>query len=280
MKHLLASTAIALMSAGPLVAQTDTGFLQSAVEGDIYSSNLVGMRLYMTEQDLATDETYSSEVRAEWDDVGEIGDLLLSADGEVKAVLLDIGGFLGIGERTIAIQMDQLRILRDPENPGEVFVALSGNQARLESAPEFERIEAGETVGGGAVVPPASVGADAPIVTEETAQRGLLMPPQLEREGYQPVDPTEFGTLNSEDLVGTSVYGVGDEVIGEISELIIGDDGTISQAVIDVGGFLGIGENPVAIGFEEMQILRGADDIRIYIDASAEALEQRPIYAE
>ena len=38
----------------------------------------------------------------DWDDIGEISDLVLSQDGQVKAVLTDIGGFLGLGERDMA----------------------------------------------------------------------------------------------------------------------------------------------------------------------------------
>ena len=52
-------------------------------------------------------------MRVPWDDIGEINDIVLSPTGDVQGVLVDIGGFLGIGARTVALDMGQLHFLRD-----------------------------------------------------------------------------------------------------------------------------------------------------------------------
>lgn len=50
---------------------------------------------------------------AQGNEVGEIEDVVMGADNKVTAVLVDVGGFLGIGERRVAIPIDQLRIEGD-----------------------------------------------------------------------------------------------------------------------------------------------------------------------
>src|SRR5690606_29898279 len=50
------------------------------------------------------------------------------------------------------------------------------------------------------------------------------------------------GDIRAEDFVGTTVYGSNDENIGEIGDVILTDDGSVDAVIIDVGGFLGIGE--------------------------------------
>ncbi len=48
-------------------------------------------------------------------------------------------------------------------------------------------------------------------------------------------------------FIGASVYNDKNEKIGRIGDLIIKPDGTLSYAIVDVGGFLGIGQHQVAI---------------------------------
>jgi cytoskeletal protein RodZ len=42
------------------------------------------------------------------ENIGSISDVLLSEDGEVMAVLVGVGGFLGIGQKDVAVAMDAL----------------------------------------------------------------------------------------------------------------------------------------------------------------------------
>ncbi|MFD2032266.1 PRC-barrel domain-containing protein [Ancylobacter dichloromethanicus] len=54
------------------------------------------------------------------------------------------------------------------------------------------------------------------------------------------------------DLTGTEVVTSNDEELGSISDLVVERDGRIVAAVIDVGGFLGIGAKPVAVSFASL----------------------------
>lgn len=81
----------------------------------------------------------------------------------------------------------------------------------------------------------------------------------------------------ADDLIGTSVYGPGDKSIGEIDDLLLTEDGKITAAVVGVGGFLGIGEKKVAIGFESIHKSRAANgDVRLTVSATADQLKAAP----
>ncbi|MDQ1900539.1 PRC-barrel domain-containing protein [Paracoccus sp. WLY502] len=180
MTKLLASTALVAMLAAPAMAQTATdattapattdapmttegttaapadatatttmpaegaagemGFGYTAMAGDMSAETFIGKRLYASEADVDMNATFN-EVDENWEDIGEISDLVISQDGQVKAVLTDIGGFLGLGERTVAVSMDQLRVIRDGDSEDEYFIVFTANREALENAPEFEWVD-------------------------------------------------------------------------------------------------------------------------------------------
>ncbi|MCO5732769.1 PRC-barrel domain-containing protein [Rhizobium sp. SSA_523] len=47
---------------------------------------------------------------ADGENIGEINDVLVSQDGSVNAVIIGVGGFLGIGEKDVAVQMSALQL--------------------------------------------------------------------------------------------------------------------------------------------------------------------------
>ena len=127
----------------------------------------------------------------------------------------------------------------------------------------------------GTVMPDATETADAPAGTEtiETEAPVELSGPAVEREGY---NLAQVGDYEAETLTGSRLYGVADEDIGEIGDLVLAD-GEISEVIVEIGGFLGLGETQVRIPFERLSILQSNDgDMRVYIDATREELEAMP----
>jgi len=74
--------------------------------------------------------------------------------------------------------------------------------------------------------------------------------------------------LTAEDLEGLAVHGPTGESLGEIADLVVSDDGEITKVVIDVGGFLGIGEKPVAVEFSEVTFSRGETEDALHASTS------------
>ncbi len=311
MKTFLATTAtIALLVSSPLLAQdavpaepgagatpemqhsdpaaapsadpmaTDPLFLPTAQADNRYASDLIGMDVYSSAADYGTysADPVASADRSGWDSIGQINDIALSADGQVQAVLVDIGGFLGMGVHTVALDMSQVHFLSD-EN-GNHFVAVNSTREALEAAPGYERTDTlAQTAPAVAPGDPAAAPADpamAPVATAPGTDP-VMTRPAFTREGFADVD---YAQLTAADLDGATVYDLNDDSIGSVSELVLGADGTIEHAVVDVGGFLGIGAHSVALDFDELQIMRDeGGTVRVYIDETREQLEARPAHA-
>ena len=46
--------------------------------------------------------------------LGDINELILDKNGKVNAVVIGVGGFLGMGEHDIAVTMDKLKFIEEP----------------------------------------------------------------------------------------------------------------------------------------------------------------------
>jgi len=70
--------------------------------------------------------------------VGKISELVLGKDGRVAAVVIGVGGFLGMGEREVAVNFASLRIAQDNNN--KTTVSLNATKDSLKAAPEWQWI--------------------------------------------------------------------------------------------------------------------------------------------
>lgn len=85
--------------------------------------------------------------------------------------------------------------------------------------------------------------------------------------------------VSANEFIGSSVYNGKDESIGDINDLIIGEDGKVAAAVIGVGGFLGIGEKDVAVPMAKIDVTHDENnDVRLTTVETAESLEAAPAF--
>lgn len=68
-------------------------------------------------------------------DMGLVTDVLVDHAGKPMAVVIDFGGFLGVGSRKIAIDWHLMQV--HPDNPKEP-VTLNIQKAQLQAAPEYK----------------------------------------------------------------------------------------------------------------------------------------------
>ncbi|SEK69172.1 PRC-barrel domain-containing protein [Roseovarius nanhaiticus] len=262
MKRFMMTTALVMATATPAAVLADNHdaaasmFEAQSPAGetmDMKASNLIGHRLYMPEE--GTDMGAMGEITDapdNWVMAGEIDDVVIGKDGKVQDVLVDAGGFLGMGETERRVALDSIRFQPDADDEGEYFAIYTGDRKMLEETESYDEDasnEMGETLG--------------------TASW----------EGYGMNDGAEmqtvsFDSMTTEDLLGTTVYGGNDEWVGEISELALGDDGNVSAVILDVGGFLGIGERAVSMPMDKVELRRMGDegDISAYVSATEEEL--------
>ena len=61
------------------------------------------------------------------------------------------------------------------------------------------------------------------------------------------------GGWRSSRILDATVYNDGNQRIGTVDDLIVGQDGKVSTAVISVGGFLGIGRKLVGVPYDQLR---------------------------
>jgi len=62
----------------------------------------------------------------------------------------------------------------------------------------------------------------------------------------------------SSELVGATVYNDNGNSVGTINDLLVSSDGTVSNAILSVGGFLGIGTKLVEVPFNKLKFVPSA----------------------
>ncbi len=65
---------------------------------------------------------------------------------------------------------------------------------------------------------------------------------------------TSIGRAEAGKLIGQSVENAAGDRIGEVEAVNIGTDGKVTSVIVGVGGFLGVGERDVALGWKDLQI--------------------------
>ncbi|WNL38034.1 PRC-barrel domain-containing protein [Halomonas sp. PAMB 3232] len=72
------------------------------------------------------------------EEIGTINDLIIDMDGQIQAVVVGVGGFLGMGEKDVAIEWDSLDLTMDEDNDDYV-IRVNATQEALEEAEGYER---------------------------------------------------------------------------------------------------------------------------------------------
>lgn len=262
---LLNSTAVAVLlslgvSAAPIVIGANALSAATAASDAIDANALIGRDI----------------VNTNGDTVGEIENVVIDKDGAVKYVIAGVGGFLGVGEKHVALKWDALTITENGEH-----VVANVSKEQLEALPEHKVPETAKpgTVysydddiktnpylsdGGIAAAPSTdapSQSADTTGATESTVEPAAGMP-----------------MLQASDVIGANVKNPDGTSIGEVSEMILKSNGSIEGIVVDVGGFLGVGAHPVLLGWNDLHFSGKADDPAVTTSLSKEQLQALPAY--
>ena len=309
MKTLLLTTALAAGFALPALAQDAPAspFQTEAMGPSVSASDVIGARIYVSEA--AIDADAYNGVQEGWNDIGEVNDIILGRDGTVDAVLVDIGGFLGMGERQVAVDMSALKIVQDDATDADDwFLVMQADRAALDGAPEY--VMPGSTAMNtadpaatdAAATDTAAADADAtdkdglenlPVVNEALGDTAEPAPDAAATEdtavAAAPADGTmalpegytAMGreTLTAELLTGADVRDPEDKSIAEVSDLVLTAEGQVTDVVLDVGGFLGIGAKSVAIPMDRLTVAQAEGGaVRIWVNMTKEELEALPAH--
>jgi sporulation protein YlmC with PRC-barrel domain len=337
-RKLLATTAVAaLMSTGAFAQTTAPATTQpgAAVQDPAMQNPAAGEARMVTQADgnLASNiigETVYNSTADDAESIGEVNDIVIGADGSIEALVIGVGGFLGIGEKDVAIEYGLAEWV---ERNDDRWIVVPTTTDALKAQPEFDRLayqpmpegtQVGQTQpataedlaaapveGDADAVAPAADGqattaapatdgqantnmateqdSDVDVVvvepngTQQPAAGEQAAPDQtrtaaIDRSTLQPMAAEE---LTAENIIGSTVYGNNEENVGEVGDLVMSQDGQIDAVIIDVGGFLGIGEKEVAVGMDNLEFMLDENGNRyLYTPFTQEQLEAQPAYDE
>jgi hypothetical protein len=132
MKKLLATAALVALMALPVLAQDAPA---PAVEKAPAEKSAA-----LDASDVSAKALLTESVKnAANETIGDINDVLISGDGKVAAVIVGVGGFLGMGEKNVALPYDQLVFAKDIGD--DLVVTTSATKESLETAPEYIKPE-------------------------------------------------------------------------------------------------------------------------------------------
>jgi sporulation protein YlmC with PRC-barrel domain len=66
--------------------------------------------------------------------IGDVDDVLIDTDGHVTAMIIAVGGFLGMGEKDVAVPFSSIRA---SEKHDKWYLVLNTNKEALKDAPGF-----------------------------------------------------------------------------------------------------------------------------------------------
>jgi sporulation protein YlmC with PRC-barrel domain len=209
---------------------------------------------------------------ARGEDLGEVDDLIMSRNGKVKKVVLSVGGFLGIGDRLVAVPFKSLQI----GEMGDIVYDVTKQQ--LENHPIFSYRNEG--LYGYYYAPQPPYGE----LRLRPGGRYYPLPPPYGRP-YAPFPRGkyrgEYGPWEWEyfperirlsAVLNREVLNDKGEGVGQVDDLIIDRSGRVEQIVLSVGGVLDIDEKLVAMPFKPLKIT----DIGIVYNVTMQELKNLP----
>lgn len=224
--------------------------------------------------------------------IGDVNDVVINANGGAEALVIGVGGFLGIGEKDVAVGFDRVSW---SDKDGQRIIVVSATKEDLQAAPEFQRTA---IMDGVAATGPEDNSARPPVITDEAAEAippaTGTTPEMTDPDLNPPVDtattaatpPDEMqlvdpALISAEKLIGTEVKVADDTKVGEIGDVLLDKTGKVEAYVIDVGGFLGIGQKPVAMSAQSVQVMADAKGtMAIYSPFTKAQLETQAAYDE
>lgn len=98
-------------------------------------------------------------------------------------------------------------------------------------------------------------------------------------------DPNYLANQSANDYFSTDLIGQeitnrrNDEVVGEVSEILINRDGQIGAVIISTGGLMGLGKKDVAISWDQIKRTVDGEKMTLSVDFSAESLADAPAFS-
>lgn len=143
MIRTLTAVALAAVLAAPAFAQTATppAASQSSMPSSATTSGASFMQRQQASDWLGSKLIGATVYGSDNSSIGEVNDLVLAPDGKINGVVIGVGGFLGVGEKNVAVPFDKLSVTRKPDSSAIDKITVSFSKDELKNAPTFAYYE-------------------------------------------------------------------------------------------------------------------------------------------
>ena len=108
-----------------------------------------------------------------------------------------------------------------------------------------------------------------------------LQPRRVASQESAPVPlVTVLGSKQAEGILGKEVRSSADENMGRIVDIIVDRSGQVRAAVIDFGGFLGVGSRKIAVTWQVLQFQPPKGDAPVTLVLTREQVQAAPEYKD
>ncbi len=133
LKHLVLAT---FLTAGAAVAYAQAPPPQQQAATPAPMERTVSTGDFNVSGEMAGSALIGARVRNDArDTIGKIDDVYVDKDGSMKAVVVSVGGFLGVGSKNVAVKWDDLKFGRDGDS---LVVTTSLGKEQLEAMPDYK----------------------------------------------------------------------------------------------------------------------------------------------
>lgn len=221
--------------------------------------------------------------------IGSVNDIVLSKEGKAESLVIGVGGFLGLGAKNVTYDFNKAQWA---EKNGDRWLVAQTTKEELQAQPDFNRkaydpVPATTASNEPAATAPAATTAPAAAPADKTAEApaattpDATAPDQTQTAAIDKSTLTEMpiGEIRADDLKGATVYGANDAKVGEIGDVVLTPDKKTDAVIVNVGGFLGIGEKEVAVGLDNLKFMTDKNGKKyLYTTFTKEQLEAQTAY--
>ena len=133
MKKLLTTTSLIALMAVPALAAENTMTKPTNTQAE--AAQMMDKAAYAGQMS-ANDLMNKPVKNGANETVGDINDVRIDSKGKVTLVVVGVGGFLGLGEKDVAVPFEQLSFTRDVD--GALVITANVTKESLESAPAWK----------------------------------------------------------------------------------------------------------------------------------------------
>ncbi|TPI65868.1 PRC-barrel domain-containing protein [Mesorhizobium sp. B2-8-9] len=245
----------ALCTAGAHAANTSNPATQTEVVAPVTDGKLVSKIMGAAVYDSTADDATK---------IGDVNDIVLDKDGNAKLVVIGVGGFLGVGEKNVAYDFSKLEWVN---KKGDRWLVAKTTKDELKAQPNFD------------TKPYDTAAAPTAQTTNGQAANGKTDTTSTASIDKSSLTEMPSDKISAANLIGTNVYGADDAKVGEIGDVILTGDKKVDAIIVDVGGFLGIGEKKVAVAMENLKFMTDKYGNRyLYTNFTKDQLEAQTAY--